>query len=392
MCGIAGIFVTNKSRINDAALHRLARSLLVAIQTRGSDATGYVYLNKHGNTCLAKAPVTAKSFVDIPGHLLSKKKAEMPQLILLHARFATHGEASNNMNNHPLYSKVSGLSLIHNGWLLNDTELETDFELKKDAEVDTETYLRLIEKFYFQGETKSVESGIKEATKLVYGAVVCAMIRGGKPGVMWLWRDKGDLAVVQTEWGYVFASTMTLLLNSLYDSCHASDVASFRRFYIPQASLVRFELGKKPKLFGLEAIDWNNAGQFKTQIYTTEINGETKIRRNKGNVYCYNGYGDNFGGNVNNGTTIYHGNRQSGYIAPTRSGLPVVVGSTPNQTDSDSKEGSDNTGGEKSDAAEPQRIHSHPIQCYCDPCVAWWNWKIEHPDVGNGKFNFGYGE
>jgi len=369
MCGIAGWQITNPTMVSAQGLWSLSRCLLSGIQSRGSDAAGYAYVKENGNTNFAKSPVAARDFLKIPGHLLYELPKEMPSNLLLHARYATQGEPTNNKNNHPLYSKTSGLCMVHNGWLMNDEDLKEQFSLKPDAEVDTEIYLRLIEKFYIEGDVKSIETAIKEATKCVYGAIACGMVQGGKHGVMWLWRDRGDLFAVQTEWGYVFASTKSILVNAI-GCLSMRDLVSWKRFDIPPSTLVKFELGKKPKMSQLETIDWQG-NRFANDVFTTTIDGEEKIRRVK------RGSGRAI-------TTYYYGNTTQkdfrdwnnfrGYH--TNKGLYLPGVSTPEAGETD------NTAEDKSDTTKPQRPQNHHIQCCCKTCLEWWEWQVANDNAG----------
>lgn len=366
ICGIAGYFVTDPSLVSNGGLWSMSRCLITGIQSRGRDAAGYAYITPTGRTNFAKSPVEAKDFIKIPGHLLHELPKQMPTNMLLHARYATQGEPKNNQNNHPLYSKISGLCMIHNGWFVNDGEIKEKFSLKPDAEVDTEVYLRLIEKFYIEGDIKTIETSIKEATKCVYGAIACGMIQGGKPNVMWLWRDRGDLYVVQTEWGYVFASTPSILFNAI--GCLSTfDLASLKRFYIPVSTLVKFELGKKPKIFPLEPIEWNNHG-YSGDVYTTTVNGEEKIRRVKKSnggtttTYYYGQYDTTPDG-------VSHGTYFGDYKANKGLCLPGVSGYEPAETNGGTEKAADQT--------KPERPKEHHYQCRCQACIKWWRWQAE---------------
>jgi predicted glutamine amidotransferase len=290
VCGIAGFFVSNPERIRATSLQVLAQSLLLGIETRGRDAAGYAYVSvKDKFAHIAKAPVTASDFLELPGHLLSKDNIKrMPRSLLLHTRAATQGLPSDNRNNHPVYSKLTGLTITHNGWLLNDDDIITHFDLKKDAEVDSETYLRLIDKFYTQGEVRTVESAIKQATQHVYGSIACAMFQGGRPSTLWLWRDLGDLFLIKTDWGYIYASTDDILLEAAYESCTALDLPWWEIIDTPPATLLTITLDGIT-YHDLETPDFS-ASDYKEQVYEVTINGQTKRRRKQATTWNYEDY------------------------------------------------------------------------------------------------------
>lgn len=237
MCGIAGYLIKDNKRVRSISLHTLCRSLLGNIASRGRDATGYAYIsNTTKKVCLAKAPVESCDFLNISGHLLSTKAPKvMPRTMLLHVRSATQGEPDNNQNNHPIYAKASGLCMVHNGWFWNDADIVKTHKLTVDAEVDSEVYLKLIEKYALS--EKSVGRGIYKATEEFVGSIACGMIQASKPGHMWLWRDSGSLAVAEVDFGYVFASTKDALIQSLY-TMHANDMSYFRLIQFPYDTLI----------------------------------------------------------------------------------------------------------------------------------------------------------
>jgi len=338
--------------VSSQGLWSLSRCLLVGIQSRGRDAAGYAYVTSDGRTNFAKAAVESKDFIKIPGHLLFEAPPAMPTNMLLHARYATQGEPKNNKNNHPLYSKISGLCMIHNGWFVNDAEVREQFSLRPDAEVDTETYLRLIEKFYIEGDVKSIETAIREATKCVFGNVVCGMIQGGKPNIMYLWRDRGDLAALKTEWGYVFASTMSILINAI-GCLSAFDLAYYERFQVPSNSLVKFELGKKPKMITLSPIDFTN-NKYSSKVSLVTINGEEKVHRVRQPTIYY------YGGDYADYKTYFNG-----YEKDKRSFLPNVSPEKSGESNYRTKE--------TTNTSVIKRPQTHHFECRCTDCTKWWS-------------------
>lgn len=286
MCGIAGYFVSKDQEPSPLALHKLSQFLLEGIQSRGRDASGYAFVSavdKHVK--LAKAPVNATTFLSLPGHLLSKERVvkSMPQSMILHARAATKGDPVNNWNNHPVYSKASGLCLIHNGWLINDDDLVEEFKLRPDAQVDTETYLRLVEQFYINGGQKSMEKAIVQATAVSYGAIACAMIQGGRKGVMWLWKDDGPISLAKVDWGWVFASTTDILVKAICQmqgKSRAADTSFFKVAEVGKGTILRFAQGETVKQYSLAGVDWDKLPARYSGRVTRFTNGSsTTIRR-----------------------------------------------------------------------------------------------------------------
>ncbi len=97
------------SKIN---ARELANALLSEGEVRGTHASGYSYVTRDGKTGTFKAPITG-SQLELKG---LPRKADS---VIMHTRFATHGPASENVNNHPLKSVDERITLVHNGVLFN---------------------------------------------------------------------------------------------------------------------------------------------------------------------------------------------------------------------------------------------------------------------------------
>lgn len=375
MCGIAGYFVQHPDHIRPQAVQALAGNLLRQIESRGRDATGYAFVSRKDNkkTHLCKAPIRASDFLKVEGHLLTKPTVSaMPRSMILHTRYATQGSPMDNRNNHPIYSKESGLCMVHNGWFIDDFATIEQFKLKKDAEVDTETYLRLIEKFYVQGETKTVESGIQQATQNVWGSLACAMVQGGKPEVMWLWRDQGQLSLALTDWGYVFASTKDALLHALYESCRSIDLAWYELLEVPRQTLLVFQEGSsEAKVYDLPAPEWDTApNNVNTKVVRYSVNGEQVVRRSRGGTTTHRSYifdDDDYGWEGYYGGHYRRVDDKSSQTKSTgtyQSSLPGVSSGGAHQADG-STPADANT-----DRNEAARAEGHDDACYCDACFS----------------------
>ena len=294
MCGIAGYFVNRQvdgKSPNPKLLGLLAQNLMEGIETRGRDATGYAFVSQADKFVkLGKAPVNASAFLELGGHLLSKAHTpkSMPQMMLLHTRAATKGEPANNWNNHPIYSKETGLCLIHNGWLINDDELVAEHKLRLDAQVDSEAYLRVIEKFYLRDEKKSVENAIAAATGVAFGSIACAMIQAGRRGTLWLWRDEGPISLAQTDWGWVFASTTAILSKAMLStqgSFPAIDMSFFKVGEVSPRTLLKFQLGSPVRKFTFKGVRWDRIPEkIGSRVTTWDVNGKKQYRRRSDNT------------------------------------------------------------------------------------------------------------
>ena len=140
MCGIAGFSISDLDHKVINSRH-LAKMLLRQSMSRGKDATGAVWSESfEGRTELffSKSPVDAEDFIQKDLDLIPK----FTRTALLHTRWATQGDPSDNNNNHPI--NASGIIGVHNGHISNDDEIFEYFDADRIAEVDSEAIFQLI--------------------------------------------------------------------------------------------------------------------------------------------------------------------------------------------------------------------------------------------------------
>lgn len=197
MCGIAGYFAIDEEARKEYNLRTLSKTLLKQIESRGRDASGYAYHGRGGDF-----PVVIKD--DMPGGKFAQAaplfttRRRMPATLLLHTRKSTGGTPKNMENNHPVFSKETGLTLVHNGWVSNEQSVLNRFDLRKDGEVDTETLLRLIEHFSEEKNQRLVTS-VQNALEQLEGPYACAMIKQGFANTLWMWRRRNPITMAIME-------------------------------------------------------------------------------------------------------------------------------------------------------------------------------------------------
>lgn len=202
MCGIAGISVAaGDTKINTRVV---ASSLLLAIETRGRDATGAAWLNADGDTVdLTKVPVTATSFLKHRTEHLPTTTATM----ILHTRTGTHGSSQNRLNLHPVvHERIIG---VHNGVLRNHGKLFTNSKRKPTAQVDSEGLMAIL----------NTDEHPTEVLGQIEGDAAIAWMDLDEPEVLHLACVTGrPLCIGQTEEGsLIFASTV----NAIRDAARA---------------------------------------------------------------------------------------------------------------------------------------------------------------------------
>lgn len=212
MCGITG-FITSKDNSRNPEvrkeLHRIMTRLLLASQVRGHDATGVAQLNEYGDMMYAKQGITATEFVKKPVW----KAWKTSNILTGHTRSGTQGDAKDNRNNHPIFSKASRLCLCHNGVISNDDSLKTEFKLKCDGKVDSEVILRLIEKKMNGKNNGNIVKAIKGAMKEIRGSATFSVIGEDYPHLLFLVKSNNPLCIAYIkELDTIFyASTQEIL-------------------------------------------------------------------------------------------------------------------------------------------------------------------------------------
>lgn len=130
MCGHGSITLSSAAERPD--LDAGANAMLMALVSRGRDASGIMSVNLKGEVRLQKAAVPASDFVK--GRYLLRKDA---RAVAVHTRAATKGAKGWDRNNHPVLA--SGVALMHNG-VVYDEWLE---RAATEPEVDTYALAKL---------------------------------------------------------------------------------------------------------------------------------------------------------------------------------------------------------------------------------------------------------
>lgn len=218
MCGILGMvsskpFTTEEWSQVDAILERL----LLASERRGRNAAGYAYL-AGGRLVVEKAQGSAERFCSVEWKAQAQVRAQdRPTVFLGHTRAATKGSERERVNNHPLYSKVSGLAVVHNGIISNDDALFKQLAMPRDGQVDSEVILRLVEHFRKGQKVKHLTRAVIEAYGKMTGGAAVGVIDRANPHVLVLAADGNPivLGLVEELHAIFFASTEDILMDGM---------------------------------------------------------------------------------------------------------------------------------------------------------------------------------
>jgi hypothetical protein len=140
VCSLAGVIDPNDFLCANLK-RKLIRSLLIAGQVRGRDASGIAFLN--GNDLrIIKAGKPARRF---RFYLPEKTK-----IVIAHNRAASQGSPRHNFNNHPLSGHAGDqtFTLCHNGVIWNDEQLRKQFSLPPTP-IETDSFIacQLLEQY-----------------------------------------------------------------------------------------------------------------------------------------------------------------------------------------------------------------------------------------------------
>ena len=163
MCGIFGISVNKRSKIDRRLFQKSVKHLFLLSESRGKEAAGFA-ANYGNNIKVFKAPQSASKMVksseynavirDIIYLKTHEKNSfiDTPISLIGHSRLVTDGSQGKDYNNQPVIS--DGIVGVHNGIVTNANELWEAYPLlERKYEIDTEIILQLLRKFYTKGGT-----------------------------------------------------------------------------------------------------------------------------------------------------------------------------------------------------------------------------------------------
>lgn len=181
MCGVAGYLTIGKLSPTKAKIRaNIAKGLLVACESRGTDSTG-VFLINGGNHILSKNTCYASKFVRQED--VTKAFERDNYLMLGHTRQATTGIV-NKQNAHPFIKE--NIVGVHNGIISNSDELAEENKFK--IEVDSEIIFELLNKY---------NNDFKKTFKKIQGSASIAWLDKTDPKILYLVAHENPLTVAE---------------------------------------------------------------------------------------------------------------------------------------------------------------------------------------------------
>lgn len=144
MCGIIGLITKDETTLSHDKIKLIIDDLLLVSQSRGKDSSGIAFLTDN-EILVYKEPKPAKEFIKTKIYKEILDTELKKYAIIGHARMETNGSFSLTNNNQPIIK--DGLVTIHNGIIVNDSEIWKDNkDITRQYEVDTEAFNSLFRK------------------------------------------------------------------------------------------------------------------------------------------------------------------------------------------------------------------------------------------------------
>jgi len=197
MCGVFG-FIARKSGARPNLNH--LEMMAEVAELRGDHAYGLAWIENGTNRLrMHKAPGGVTDNLD------TLKAASDCTMLIGHTRWATHGIASDNTNNHP--HPCDGGWLVHNGVVTNDIELIDEFNHLPVSECDSEVIGLTVESL----DGSLLERSVAAINRLNGSHAILGLWT--RPNRMLVARRGNPLSIESRDEGFYFCSTPCMMEN-----------------------------------------------------------------------------------------------------------------------------------------------------------------------------------
>jgi len=186
MCGVFGF-------VGESLNLRTLKRLATETERRGRHAFGFAWVDQ------ADRIHAYRQAGKVSDHLGLLAMARGAKMLIGHCRFATDGDPSDNVNNHP--HPCDGGWLVHNGVVANADALVADHELVLQSECDSEVLAALTER----ADGDHVERCIRAAMEAQPDPLVTLTL-WPRPARLVMVRRVNPLHWTQTKGGFYLAS------------------------------------------------------------------------------------------------------------------------------------------------------------------------------------------
>ena len=278
MCSIAGFSLSNNSKVLP---RKLAHALLVEMDVRGNQASGFAWQSTNGSGLFKN---------DVAGAQLSLKS--MPKnadVAVLHTRYATHGSIKVMANNHPVLSPDNQIALVHNGVIYNHNTVRGYIDAKL-PEVDSSVIPALLSQY---------PNDLSKLEMLDGDASVAWLDESERMTLKVARISHSPLCVAQLKDGsFVFASTESILMSAL----RAIGIKPVYVENVPERTLLTVRSGRLDQVDALpeQNRDYEEKIDYSSSYYRNLTSGNKSGEScavpvsPTGGRYVPSGYGDVF--------------------------------------------------------------------------------------------------
>ena len=208
VCGIFGIVGPG-----GAEFTRGLEILFLLSESRGKEAAGLA-INDGREITVLKEPLPASAMIrsaqyrGLMADKLLRQAGQQNVAAIGHSRLVTNGRGAIAANNQPI---IKGRAVaVHNGIIVNDQKIwRAHPELQREADVDTEAFLALFERFRQDGTDD--RSAFARAFAAIEGTASMALLLGDRHQLM-VGTNNGSLYVCRLDGrGFYFASERYIL-------------------------------------------------------------------------------------------------------------------------------------------------------------------------------------
>lgn len=270
MCGIVGYAG------NGDVISVILRGL-TNLEYRGYDSAGIAF--RDGNEI--KIYKTLGKLINLKNELeANKSEIKMPTSGIGHIRWATHGSPS-VINAHPHTCTCGKLAVVHNGIIENYKELREMLiskGCKFKSQTDTEVIAHLVADEY--GNTKNLESAVRNAVKKLQGAYAICLMHKDEPDVIVGARKHAPMLVGVGEGENFIASDTTALIEYTKRTIYLEDneIAVVTKDKIKITDIEGNEPVKKVEVMPWEPVALSKLGY--KHYMLKEINEQPDVIRN----------------------------------------------------------------------------------------------------------------
>lgn len=249
MCGIGGMVAGGNTVLGDNGT-KIGLALMLSLQDRGEHAFGYMtdgatrYTDKHGTSA-------GKFFIKPKAVKRLMKDVEENKCLLMHTRTATHGDASENRNNHPFVT--DNFTFAHNGVFGNYTYFLHEYCIDTNIETDSYAIIAAIEQAFQVREashegvvTMTIRRGmVRDAIAEIAGQTdsFACWLYDKVTHDTYLFRNGYPLTYLYDESVAIFASTKLLIEKAF--KVYGMDADDMKEYLIKEGIIYR--LNEKAK-------------------------------------------------------------------------------------------------------------------------------------------------